>query len=98
MLSILSREGRHLWRKPYVLVSSIIIGYIEITIYEVPSLQASEWASERVNSGPSLYSFHWHSRVKSRKRVKNLKFNQSELMWRMNGKESCTYMYLVLID
>ena len=46
VLSILSREGRHFWRKPYALVSGIIIGYIIITIYEVPSLQAIERSSE----------------------------------------------------
>ena len=49
----------------YALVSSIIIGYIIITIYEVVYKPSSEQVSERVPSGPSLYSFHWHSRIKN---------------------------------
>ena len=49
MLSILSRERRHFWRRPYALVSAIIIGYIIITIYEVVYKPSSGRASERVS-------------------------------------------------
>ena len=47
-MSILSREGRHFWRKAYALVSGIIIGYIIITIYEVFYKPSSERLSELV--------------------------------------------------
>ena len=61
------------WRKPYALVSDIIIGYIIITVHEVVYKPLSEQSSERVPSGPSLYSFHWHSRVKMTKDDKGYK-------------------------
>ena len=44
------------WRKPYALVSGIIIGYIIISIYEVFYKPSSD-PSDRVPSGPPLYSF-----------------------------------------